>query len=139
MSVRWNLLLIEWGKKMYECPKCCNVISAFEMKWANPDTYCPSCKGTLIFNFKAIEENEDMTWDEEKREILADFTVDELEKELSDRENRAVIVRPDAILAEYTCPECNIAEQVDMCMFDDDGIYVTYCGECNKELTIDLV
>jgi predicted nucleic acid-binding Zn ribbon protein len=124
---------------MYECPKCCNVISAFEMKWANPDTYCPSCSKTLVFNFKAIEESEDMTLDEEKREILGDFTNDELEKELDERKNSEKIVRPDAILAEYTCPECGIVEQVDMCMFDDEGIYETYCGECNKLITIDLV
>jgi hypothetical protein len=114
---------------MYECPKCCGRISGYEMKWANPDSYCPSCSKTLIFNFREVGEMVD----------LSDVSTDVLRDELTERETQARNITPDGIFVEFTCSFCGFIGQTDMANFDDDALFETDCEDCGEELIIDLV
>ena len=79
-----------------------------------------------------------MDWEQEKREILAQFTDFDLKMEIGFREKEGENVTIDGIYVEYTCPICKETSQVPMDEFTDDGIWEGECQECDREILLDL-
>jgi len=75
-----------------------------------------------------------MTWDEEAKEILNDFTTKELIDEIKSR--KYVKLHPYEVIAYFECPKCTSQDQVDFYGFDLDDRLEHVCGECGANLKI---
>ena len=94
-----------------------------------------------------LKGEENMTWDEEKKEILSGFSTEELTKELNKRNNdfwktdvepELEKLSPVAQYAEFVCPKCDSEFQIDVDDFDDNLENDSCCENCGEPFMFDL-